>query len=215
MWSCIWSVVTIRIGFWTLIWSTRLCGLVQEVSCWFECWKNATGFFDQFNNIGAIDVKRISLFLRKNYLLRCWGWLSLLNWIEALTFILLLKLPSRKLEPWFVLWSFFILRLLCISINLPCSHAWNTVVMSGVKTLVASLTNYLLLSLHYIIFFSFHSQKLYKTLIHIYIYIYIYIYTYTLTHKHTQACIYVYSICICACTYIHNHIYFYYSTKRE
>ena len=44
---------------------------------------------------------------------------------------LFLKLPPRKLEPWFVLWSFFLLRLLCISINLPHGHAWNTVVMSG------------------------------------------------------------------------------------
>ena len=46
--------------------------------------------------------------------LRCWGWLFLLNWIGALTLSLLLKLLPRKLEPWFVLWSFFLLRLLCI-----------------------------------------------------------------------------------------------------
>ena len=31
----------------------------------------------------------------------------------------------------FVLWSFFFLRLLCISINLLDIHLWNTVVMSG------------------------------------------------------------------------------------
>ena len=37
------------------------------------------------------------LFLRKNCLLRCWGWLSLLNWIWALILCLLLKLPPRKL----------------------------------------------------------------------------------------------------------------------
>ena len=30
------------------------------------------------------------------------------------------------------------LRLLCISINLPYSHAWNTVVMSGLVLLVAT-----------------------------------------------------------------------------
>ena len=34
-----------------------------------------------------------------------------------ITLSLLLKLPPRKFEPWFVLW-----RLLCISINLPCAH---------------------------------------------------------------------------------------------
>ena len=44
---------------------------------------------------------------------------------------LLLQLSIRKLELWFVLWSFFFLRFLCISINPPYGHAWNTVVMSG------------------------------------------------------------------------------------
>ena len=42
--------------------------------------------------------KWMGLFLRKNNLLRCWGWPSLLNWIVAPTLSLLLKLPSRKLE---------------------------------------------------------------------------------------------------------------------
>ena len=69
--------------------------------------------------------KWVGLFLRKNHLLRCWGWLFLLNWIRALTL-----LPPTKLELWFVLWSIFLLRLLCISINLPYDHAWNTVVTS-------------------------------------------------------------------------------------
>ena len=65
-------------------------------------------------------------------------WLSLLNWIGALTLSLLLKLLPRKLEPWFVLWSFFLLRLFWISINLPYGRAWNTVVMSGLVLLVAT-----------------------------------------------------------------------------
>ena len=42
--------------------------------------------------------KWVGLVLRKNHLSRP----SLLNWIGALTFSLLLKLPPRKLEPWFV-----------------------------------------------------------------------------------------------------------------
>ena len=82
--------------------------------------------------------KWMGLFLRKNHLLRCWGWLSLLNWTGVLTLSLLLKLPLRKLEPWFVLWSFFLRRLLCISINLPYDHVWNTVVTSGLVPLVAT-----------------------------------------------------------------------------
>ena len=82
--------------------------------------------------------KLLGLFLRKNNLLRCWGWLFLLNWIGAPTLSPLLKLPPRKLEPWFVLWRFFLFRLLCISINLPYHHAWNTVIMSGLVLLIAT-----------------------------------------------------------------------------
>ena len=73
--------------------------------------------------------KWMGLFLRKNNLLRCWSWLFLLNWIGALT-SLLVKLPPRKLGPWFILWRFFLLRLFCISISLLYGHALNTVVMS-------------------------------------------------------------------------------------
>ena len=43
-WSGIWSVPTTRTGFWTWIWSMRHCGMEQEVACWFQCWKNSTGF---------------------------------------------------------------------------------------------------------------------------------------------------------------------------
>ena len=82
--------------------------------------------------------KSMGLFLRKNHLLRCWGWLFLLNWIGALTLTLLLRLPPRKLEPWFVQWSLFLLSLPCISINLPCSYVWNTFVMCGLVFLVAT-----------------------------------------------------------------------------
>ena len=32
------------IGFWTWIWSSRLCGLKQELACSFQCWKNSIGF---------------------------------------------------------------------------------------------------------------------------------------------------------------------------
>ena len=82
--------------------------------------------------------KWMAIFWRKNNLLRRWGWLSLLNWIGALTLSLLLKLLPRKLEPSLVLWNFFLLRLLCISINPPYSHVWNTVFTSGPVLLVAT-----------------------------------------------------------------------------
>ena len=44
-------------------------------------------------------------------------WLTLLNWIVVLTLSIVLKQPPRKLEAWFVLWSFFFLKLICISIT--------------------------------------------------------------------------------------------------
>ena len=40
----IWFVATNLIGFWTWIWFMKHCGVVQEVTCWFQCWKNSTGF---------------------------------------------------------------------------------------------------------------------------------------------------------------------------
>ena len=74
--------------------------------------------------------KWMGLFLSKNCVLRWSGWLFLLDWIGALTLFLLLKLLLRKLEPWFALWSFFLLKLLCISITTIqpfmeyCCHVW-------------------------------------------------------------------------------------------
>ena len=82
--------------------------------------------------------KWIVLFLKKHHLLRCRDYLSLLNWSGALLLSLLLKLPLRKYEPWFVLWSFFLLRLLFISVSLPYSVAWNTVAVSGLVHLAAT-----------------------------------------------------------------------------
>ena len=89
-----------------------------------------------FHLIGLITLvlliwKWMVLFWKKNHLLRCCGWLSHLKWIGALKLSLLLKLAPRKLEHWFVLWSFFLLRLLCIykSIMWPCMeyccHVWD------------------------------------------------------------------------------------------
>ena len=130
-------MATTGIGFWFWIWSTRLLwtgagsGLLISIL-------EKLNWFVQYNNTGAIDVKIDGSVLKKNHLLRSWGWLSILNWIGALTLSQLLNLPSRKLEPWFVLWSFFLRRLLCISINLPYSHAWNTVVTSRLVSLVAT-----------------------------------------------------------------------------
>ena len=65
--------------------------------------------------------KWVGLFMRKNHLLRCWGSLSVLNWIGALTLSLLLKLSPRKLEPWFILRS--ISLYLYLSTRWPCMES--------------------------------------------------------------------------------------------
>ena len=47
---------------------------------------------------------------------------------ESVILSLLVKLPPRKLEPWFILWSLFLLRLLCIykSTIWPCiEYCWH------------------------------------------------------------------------------------------
>ena len=47
------------------------------------------------------------------------------------------KTASKKIGALIFLWSFFLLRLLYISVNLPYDHAWNTVAMSGFVLLAA------------------------------------------------------------------------------
>ena len=87
------------IGFWSWIWSMRhwtgarsglLISMLGKLN-----WFLLTGLI----TLVLLMWKWMGLFLRKSRLLRCWGWLSLLTWIRALTLTLLLKLPSRKLEP--------------------------------------------------------------------------------------------------------------------
>ena len=76
-------------------------------------------WFKRSNSSGAIDVKMNRSFLEEK------------SFKETLTLSLLLIPLSKKLEPWFALWSFFFLRILFISVNLPYGLAKNTVVMSG------------------------------------------------------------------------------------
>ena len=62
---------------------------------------------------------------------------GLLKWIGALT-LSLAKTASKKIGALICSINFFLLRLFCISINLPYGHAWNTVVMSGLALSVAT-----------------------------------------------------------------------------
>ena len=69
----------------------RLLILMLEKLSWF-CLTSLT-------TLVLLMWKWRGLFLVKILLLRCWCWLSFLNWIRALWLSLLLKLPPRKLEP--------------------------------------------------------------------------------------------------------------------
>ena len=60
---------------------------------------------------------------------------SKLDWGSYITSIA--KSTSKKIGA-LIHYMKFLLRLLCISINLPYGHAWNTSVMSGLVVLVAS-----------------------------------------------------------------------------
>ena len=98
----------------------------------FNAGKTQLVSFDQSNTLVLLMWKQMGLFLRKNHLLRCWVWLSLLNCIGALTLSLLLKLFPRKL-PWALIRSMKFLSpeiamYLYRSTILPCMkyfcHVW-------------------------------------------------------------------------------------------
>ena len=114
--------------------------LIYETLDWGRKWFLMISMLDKLNWFRLTDLitlvllmwKLMDLFLRENHLLRC------RDLLRALTLSLLLKMSPKKLEPWCVLWRFFFLWLLCISVNLPYTHAWNTVVTSGLVSLVAT-----------------------------------------------------------------------------
>ena len=77
-------------ALWTGVRSGLLISMLGKIS-WFRLTILIT--------LVLLMWKSMGLFLRKNHLLRCWGWPSFLNWIGVRTLSLLLKLPPRKFEP--------------------------------------------------------------------------------------------------------------------
>ena len=82
--------------------------------------------FDRSNNIGAIDMKMDGSVLEKKSYFKMLE-LSFSSKLDRGFYISSIgKTASKKLEPWFVLWGFFLLRLL--STICPCMeyycHAW-------------------------------------------------------------------------------------------
>ena len=81
----------------------RSCGLFMSVLGKLSLF-HVTDEKVWFNLVKESSFKMLGLFLK---------------WIGALTMSLLLKLPLLKLQLWFIWWSFYLLKLLFISINLP------------------------------------------------------------------------------------------------
>ena len=127
MWSGSWSVATTLFGFWTWIWSTRHCGLGKKWLVDFNAGKTQLILFDQSKNSGSFDVKMDGSVLEGKSSFTKLG-LTFSSRLDRGSYnISIAKTTSKKC----VIWSFFPLRLLCISINLPYAYVWNTVVTPG------------------------------------------------------------------------------------
>ena len=104
----------------------------------FNTGKTQLVSFDRSNNTGAIDVKMDESVLEEKSSFKMLGltFSSKLDWSSYIVSIA--KTASKKIEALIRSMKFLLLRLLCISINLPYVHVWNTVVTSGLVSLVAT-----------------------------------------------------------------------------
>ena len=105
---------------------------MQKVAFWFHTGITQVVLFHQSDNTGAIDVKMDRSVLEEKWCFKMVGltFSSKLDWgiIEALRILsLLLKTAFKKIGA----------LIHSISINLPYSHTWSTVVMFGMVLLVA------------------------------------------------------------------------------
>ena len=104
----------------------------------FSAGKTQLVLFDWSNNYGSIDVKMDgSVFEEKSsFKMQGLTFSSKLDWCSYITSIA--KTACRKIGALICSMKFFLLRLLCISINVTYAPVWNTVVTSGLVPLVAT-----------------------------------------------------------------------------
>ena len=90
------------------------------------------------HNNGSIDVKMDGSVLKEKSFFKMLGltFSSKLDWGSYI--ISIAKSASKKIGVLIRSMHLFLLRLLCISINLLYSHAWNTVVISRLLFLVST-----------------------------------------------------------------------------
>ena len=96
----------------------------------FNVGKTQLVSFDQSNNTGSIDLKMDGSDLEDKSSFKMLGLVfsSKLDWGSCI--ISIAKTGSKKVGALIHSMNFFLLRMLYISINLPYTHIWNTVVMS-------------------------------------------------------------------------------------
>ena len=97
----------------------------------FNVWKGPLVLFDQFNNIGAIDVKMDGSVLEKKLSFKMLGlsFSSKLDWGSYV--ISVTKTASKKIRALICSVKFLSPEVALYSINLPYDHVWSTVAMSG------------------------------------------------------------------------------------
>ena len=103
----------------------------------FSAGKTQLVSFDLSNNIGSIDVRMDGSLLEEKSSFKMLALTVSPNLNCGSLFISIAKTASNKIGALIRSMKFFLLRLLCISVNLPYAHVWNTVAMSGLLLLVA------------------------------------------------------------------------------
>ena len=111
----------------------------------FNTGKTQLVWFDRSNDNCFVDVKMNGSVLEEKSSFKILGltFSSKLDWGSYI--ISIVKAVSKKIGALIrsISLSFFLLKLVCISINLPYSHVWNTVVTSGLVPLIATWNCYI------------------------------------------------------------------------
>ena len=103
----------------------------------FNAGKTQLVLFDRSNNNGSIDVKMDGSVLEEKSSLKMLGltFSFKLNWGY---YIISIAMNASKKIGALIRYMKFLLRLFCISTNLPYDYVWNTVVTSGLVLLVGT-----------------------------------------------------------------------------
>ena len=118
---------------------------LRDTVAWGRKWlidfnpgKSQLVLFDWSNNTGAIDVKMDWSVLEEKSSFKMLG-LTFSSKLDCGSYIIsIAKSASKKIGALIRSLTFLSPEVLCISINLPYGHAWNTVVMSELLLPVAT-----------------------------------------------------------------------------